>query len=49
MQQLIMNLVINGAEAISEDQSGTVLVTTALQDVMRSRLVYPIADRRALR
>ncbi len=33
MQQLIMNLVINGGEAISEDQSGTVLVTTAVQDV----------------
>jgi PAS domain S-box-containing protein len=33
MQQLTMNLVINGAEAISEDQSGTVLVTTAVQDV----------------
>ena len=33
MQQLIMNLVINGAEAISEDQAGTVLVTTAVQDV----------------
>jgi len=33
MQQLIMNLVINGAEAISEDQNGTVLVTTAVQDV----------------
>jgi two-component system cell cycle sensor histidine kinase/response regulator CckA len=33
MQQLIMNLIINGAEAIREDQSGTVLVTTAVQDV----------------
>jgi PAS domain S-box-containing protein len=33
MQQVIMNLVINGAEAIGEDQSGTVLVTTAVQDV----------------
>jgi PAS domain S-box-containing protein len=33
MQQLIMNLIINAAEAIGEDQSGTVLVTTAVQDV----------------
>jgi PAS domain S-box-containing protein len=33
MQQLIMNLVINGAEAISEGESGSVLVRTAVQDV----------------
>jgi PAS domain S-box-containing protein len=33
LQQLIMNLVINGAEAIGEDRSGTVLVTTGVQDV----------------
>jgi CheY-like chemotaxis protein len=33
MQQLIMNLVINGAEAIEEGQNGTVLVTTDSQDV----------------
>ncbi len=33
MQQLIMNLVINGAEAIPEDRAGTVLVTTAAQEV----------------
>ncbi|HEY8665937.1 MAG TPA: PAS domain S-box protein, partial [Tepidisphaeraceae bacterium] len=33
LQQLLMNLVINGAEAIGEDQSGTVLVTTGAQDV----------------
>ena len=32
IQQLIMNLVINGAEAVGE-QTGSVLVTTALQDV----------------
>jgi len=31
MQQLVMNLVINGAEAIPEDRAGTVLVTTAAQ------------------
>jgi len=33
MQQLIMNLVINGAEAIGEEASGTVLVTTGVQEV----------------
>ncbi len=33
LQQLIMNLVINGAEAIGEDRSGAVLVTTGVQDV----------------
>jgi PAS domain S-box-containing protein len=33
IQQLIMNLVINGAEAIGEDNAGTVLVTTELQVV----------------
>jgi len=33
MQQLIMNLVINGAEAIVEGQNGTVLVTTESQEV----------------
>ncbi|HEV2198881.1 MAG TPA: PAS domain S-box protein [Bryobacteraceae bacterium] len=31
IQQLIMNLVINGAEAIGEENAGTVLVTTELQ------------------
>ncbi len=33
IQQLIMNLVINGAEAIGEQTTGTVLVTTRAQDV----------------
>jgi PAS domain S-box-containing protein len=33
MQQLVMNLVINGAEAIGEDCNGTVIVTTAVQEV----------------
>jgi signal transduction histidine kinase/CheY-like chemotaxis protein len=33
VQQVIMNLVINGAEAILEGQTGTVLITTAVQDV----------------
>jgi PAS domain S-box-containing protein len=33
LQQLVMNLVINGAEAIGEDQTGVVHVTTAIQDI----------------
>jgi PAS domain S-box-containing protein len=33
MQQLIMNLVINGAEAIGEGNVGTVLVSTRVQDI----------------
>ncbi|MDQ2898294.1 MAG: response regulator [Acidobacteriota bacterium] len=33
IQQLIMNLVINGAEAIGEEKNGTVLVTTSVQEV----------------
>jgi PAS domain S-box-containing protein len=36
LQQLIMNLVINGAEAIGEDIAGTVLVTTGTQEVDES-------------
>jgi PAS domain S-box-containing protein len=31
MQQIVMNLVINGAEAIGEDKTGVVVVTTASQ------------------
>lgn len=33
IQQVIMNLVINGAEAIPEGKTGTVLITTSVQDV----------------
>ena len=33
IQQVIMNLVINGAEAIPENQAGSVLVATGVQDV----------------
>jgi PAS domain S-box-containing protein len=33
LQQIVMNLVINGAEAIGEDANGTVLVTTGIQNV----------------
>jgi two-component system, cell cycle sensor histidine kinase and response regulator CckA len=42
LQQLIMNLVINGAEAIGEDRSGTVLVTTGIQDVDEAYLLSTI-------
>jgi CheY-like chemotaxis protein len=33
LQQVIMNLVINGAEAVPEGQNGTVLVTTEAQEL----------------
>jgi two-component system, cell cycle sensor histidine kinase and response regulator CckA len=33
MQQLIMNLIINGAEAVPEGQPGTVLVVTSAQQI----------------
>jgi signal transduction histidine kinase/CheY-like chemotaxis protein len=33
IQQIIMNLIINGAEAIPEGRVGTVIVTTGVQDV----------------
>jgi CheY-like chemotaxis protein len=46
LQQLIMNLVINGAEAIGDQQSGTVSVTTGVQEVddvyIRSTLGHDI-------
>lgn len=33
IQQMIMNLIINGAEAVGEEQGGTVVVTTGVQQV----------------
>ncbi|HVY91190.1 MAG TPA: PAS domain-containing protein, partial [Bryobacteraceae bacterium] len=33
LQQVVMNLIINGAEAIPSDRPGTVLATTSVQDV----------------
>ena len=33
IQQVVMNLVINAAEAIPEGQVGTVLIATAMQDI----------------
>ena len=38
VQQLVMNLVINGAEAIGPDQNGSVLVTTGVQSIDRHDL-----------
>jgi PAS domain S-box-containing protein len=38
IQQLVMNMVINGAEAIGEDRPGVVRVTTSLQDVDEEHL-----------
>ena len=46
IQQLIMNLVINGAEAIGEASIGTVLVTTELQMVDEHYISqYLVGDR----
>src|SRR5262249_27985539 len=39
LQQIVMNLVINGAEAIAPDENGTVLVTTGIQTVDESYLL----------
>jgi len=44
LQQLIMNLVINGAEAIGPDQNGTVLVTTGIQTVDAAYLQSTLKD-----
>ena len=46
MQQLIMNLVINGAEAIGEGRNGSVLVTTDLQEVDEAYLRNNFAGER---
>jgi CheY-like chemotaxis protein/two-component sensor histidine kinase len=44
LQQLIMNLVINGAEAIGTDANGTVLVTTGLQQLDDQYLLDTIGE-----
>src|SRR5262249_10511240 len=44
LHQLIMNLVINGAEAIGHDQNGTVLVTTSIQHVDQEYLQTTLKD-----
>jgi len=48
IQQLIMNLVINGAEAIGADKIGTVFITTGVEDVDRDWLAQAVgADESA--
>ena len=44
LQQLIMNLVINGAEAIGPDQNGAVLVTTGVEQVDEAYLNSTLKD-----
>jgi two-component system cell cycle sensor histidine kinase/response regulator CckA len=44
LQQLIMNLVINGAEAIGSDQNGTVLVTTGVQNIDEDYLLTTVGE-----
>jgi PAS domain S-box-containing protein len=44
LQQLIMNLVINGAEAIGPEHNGTVLVTTSVQHVDAAYLQSTLKD-----
>ena len=44
IQQVVMNLVINGAEAIGAQQNGTVLVTTAVQEVDEHYLATALGE-----
>ncbi len=44
-QQLIMNLVINDAEAITDQQGGTVLVRTSLQRVDETRVSMQLTSQ----
>src|SRR5207248_2957017 len=44
MQQLVMNLVINGAEAIRSGENGTVLVTTGIQNVDEHYLLTTLGE-----
>jgi PAS domain S-box-containing protein len=44
IQQLVMNLVINGAEAIGPDKSGSVSVTTSVQEVDEAYLQTALGD-----
>ncbi len=46
MQQLIMNLVINAAEAITDQQCGTVLVRTSLQRIDGALISTQLADQK---
>ncbi len=42
IQQVVMNLVINGAEAVTPNENGTVLVTTGVQDVDEHYLLHAL-------
>jgi PAS domain S-box-containing protein len=44
MQQVVMNLVINGAEAVAPDENGTVLVTTGVQNADKEYLKWTFGD-----
>jgi len=48
IQQVVMNLVINGAEAIGPQENGTVLVTTGAQLVDEHYLLTTLGDASAL-
>lgn len=48
IQQVVMNLVINGAEAIGQDKNGTVLVTTGVQDVDERYLLTTLGEKAVL-
>jgi PAS domain S-box-containing protein len=48
IQQLIMNLVINAAESIEENTTGTVLITTRLEQVSQVDIDQMIAPNEAL-
>lgn len=40
IQQVIMNLILNGAEAIGEDETGTVTVTTGVEEIGGDEQVF---------
>jgi signal transduction histidine kinase/CheY-like chemotaxis protein len=44
IQQIIMNLVINGAEAIPEGQAGAVIITTGVQEVDEEYVATTLLD-----
>lgn len=48
LQQVVMNLVINGAEAIEHDKNGTVLVTTGVQDIDDRYLLTTLGEKAEL-
>ncbi|MGC9970155.1 MAG: response regulator [Bryobacteraceae bacterium] len=48
LQQIVMNLVINGAEAIGADQTGTVTITTGAQEVSETERISDEVTGRSL-